>query len=171
MHSGFLIKIRDSHRERISKVIELMSGGSDTTRHWFNALILGDAHGQSIQSWRSIGLGHLGAISGMHVGMLLFSALIPLRLLGLRMPWQAFVGMVVISVLLFTVPWRAPVLRASMNGLLVLPIFLALRDGYFYQPWLELHPPCFCSTHPFLLQLDSNARLSPRPPLACRCRE
>lgn len=131
MHSGFLIKIRDSHRERISKVIELMSGGSDTTRHWFNALILGDARGQSIQSWRSIGLGHLGAISGMHVGMLLFSALIPLRLLGLRMPWQAFVGMVVISVLLFTVPWRAPVLRASMNGLLVLPIFFGASRWLF----------------------------------------
>ena len=128
---GFLIKIRDAHRERISTRIELLSGDSDATRHWLNALILGDAHGQSIQSWRSIGLGHLGAISGMHVGMLLFSALVPFRLIGLRMPWQAFVGMVVISVLLFTVPWKAPVLRASMNGLLVLPVFFGASRWFF----------------------------------------
>ncbi len=82
-------------------------------------------------AWRGIGLGHMAAISGMHVSMLIFAALIPLRLMGTRMAWQAVASLVVVAVLLLTVPWKAPVLRASLQATLMVPMFLGAGRWYF----------------------------------------
>lgn len=116
--------IKSSHQERVAESIRHISGSSNTTREWLYALVLGDNQGRCLQAWRQIGLGHMAAISGMHVSMLIFAALLPLRLIGIPMAWQAVVSLVVVVVLLFTVPWKAPVLRACLQAALMVPMFL-----------------------------------------------
>ena len=123
--------LRTSHHERVADSIKQISGTSETTKEWLEALVLGKSQGKCLQVWRNIGLGHMAAISGMHVSMLIFAALIPLRLLGLRMAWQAGMCLVVIAVLLFTVPWKAPVLRASLQAMLTVPMFFGAGRWLF----------------------------------------
>ena len=123
--------IKASHQERIAESIRHISGSSDTAREWLNALVLGNNQGRSLEAWRTIGLGHMAAISGMHVSMLIFAALIPLRWMGMPMAWQAVASLVVVAVLLLTVPWKAPVLRASLQATLMVPMFLGAGRWYF----------------------------------------
>ncbi|RPG07650.1 MAG: ComEC/Rec2 family competence protein [Phycisphaera sp. TMED24] len=123
--------IKTSHQDRVAESIRHISGSSNTTREWLNALVLGNNQGRSLQAWRDIGLGHMAAISGMHVSMLIFAALIPLRMMGIPMAWQAIASLVVIVVLLFTVPWKTPILRASLQAALMVPMFLGAGRWYF----------------------------------------
>ena len=123
--------IKASHQERIAESIRHISGSSNTAREWLNALVLGNNQGRSLEAWRTIGLGHMAAISGMHVSMLIFAALIPLRWIGMPLAWQAVASLVVVAVLLLTVPWKAPVLRASLQATLMVPMFLGAGRWYF----------------------------------------
>ena len=123
--------MKSSHQERIAESIRHISGSSNTAREWMNALVIGDNKGKSLEAWRTIGLGHMAAISGMHVSMLIFATLIPLRLLGMPMAWQAVASLVVVAVLLLTVPWKAPVMRASLQATLMVPMFLGAGRWYF----------------------------------------
>lgn len=123
--------IKTSHQERVAESIKRISGSSNTSTDWLNALVLGDNKGESLEAWRGIGLGHMAAISGMHVSMLIFAGLIPLRLMGMSMAWQAIVSLVVVAVLLLTVPWKAPVLRASLQAILMVPMFLGAGRWFF----------------------------------------
>ena len=47
------------------------------------------------------------------------------------MAWQAVASLVVVAVLLLTVPWKAPVLRASLQATLMVPMFLGAGRWYF----------------------------------------
>ena len=123
--------IKTSHQDRVAESINRISGSSETSREWLNALVLGDNQGRSLQAWRGVGLGHMAAISGMHVSMLIFAGLVPLRLIGMSMTWQAIVSLVVVAVLLLTVPWKAPVLRASLQAILMVPMFLGAGRCFF----------------------------------------
>ncbi len=123
--------IKSSHQERIAESIGHISGSSNTAREWLNALVLGNTQGRSLEAWRTIGLGHMAAISGMHVSMLIFGTLIPLRWIGMPMSWQAVASLVVVAVLLLTVPWKAPVLRASLQAILMVPMFWGASRWYF----------------------------------------
>lgn len=78
------------------------------------------------ESFRRVGLAHLLAISGLHLGVLAGFVLLVLRLFGTSPRWQGWVVIFVVASYLFLVEVRLPVLRA---GIMMIMSCVALISG------------------------------------------
>lgn len=81
------------------------------------ALLLGERVALSDRFWQTLdrsGLLHLLAISGLHVGLLIGTAQIVCRVVGLSPVWATTAGLMVVAALLLLVEPRAPVQRAAI---------------------------------------------------------
>lgn len=84
------------------------------------ALLLGQREPEFDQindPFKRLGIAHLLAISGLHLGILAAMALLVLRALGLSLRWQAAIVAAIVLVYLVLVEARLPVLRAGIMAL------------------------------------------------------
>ncbi|MEM0915656.1 MAG: ComEC family competence protein, partial [Planctomycetota bacterium] len=79
------------------------------------------------EAFRRTGLAHLLSISGAHLGILLGIVWAGLRLVSSRPPRIAAVVLAVLGVYLLAVPWRTPILRASLMALLLVAAYASGR--------------------------------------------
>lgn len=90
---------------------------ADEARALLAAVLLGDgrgAMGELDESFRNTGLGHLLAISGLHLGILAAGVWLLVAILTGRPSWAAAVTLAVIVLYLLIVPPRVPILRAGL---------------------------------------------------------
>ncbi|MEM1209107.1 MAG: ComEC/Rec2 family competence protein [Planctomycetota bacterium] len=78
-------------------------------------------------AFRRTGLAHLLSISGAHLGILLGIVWAGLRLVSSRPPRVAAVVLAVLGVYLLAVPWRTPILRASLMAFLLVVAYASGR--------------------------------------------
>jgi len=100
-------------RDALRRAIERHHEESDLVR----ALLLGERTALSDAFWQTLdrsGLLHLLAISGLHVGLLIGTAQLGCRAVGLSPVWATVAGLVVAAALLVLVEPRAPVQRAAI---------------------------------------------------------
>lgn len=92
------------------------------------ALLLGERSGQTYREasdrFANAGVGHLLAISGLHMGIVLFSVALLIRLTGDRPKVEVFALVVVSIVLTLLIPARPPIVRT----LIVVGMFLLGRS-------------------------------------------
>jgi len=81
------------------------------------------------EQFRRVGLAHLLAISGAHLGVLLGLAWLVTRGVGLRPNRAAVLVLLVLGLYLMAVPVKVPVARAAVMALLLLGGFAAGRGG------------------------------------------
>jgi competence protein ComEC len=81
------------------------------------------------EQFRRVGLAHLLAISGAHLGVLLSLAWLVTRGVGLRPNRAAVLVLLVLGLYLMAVPVKVPVARAALMALLLLGGFAAGRGG------------------------------------------
>lgn len=88
------------------------------------ALLLGERRGERIEqlsrAFTRVGVAHILAISGMHVGLALVGVWLLVRLSGDRPRLEAAAALLVLAAILIVVPARAPVIRAGAIGLALL---------------------------------------------------
>ncbi len=100
-------------RDVLRQAIERHHGESGLVR----ALLLGERDAVSDSFWQALdrsGLLHLLAISGLHVGLLIGTAHVACRTVGLSPVWAATAGLLVVAAVLLLVEPRAPVQRAAI---------------------------------------------------------
>lgn len=87
-----------------------------------DALLLGQRRGETrelYEAFRTVGLAHLMAISGAHLGILMGLVWLAVRLVTPRPAWAAWLALGVLMAYLMIVPLRVPIVRAAiMAGLL-----------------------------------------------------
>ncbi|MEM0915309.1 MAG: ComEC/Rec2 family competence protein, partial [Planctomycetota bacterium] len=79
------------------------------------------------EAFRRTGLAHLLSISGAHLGILLGIVWAGLRLASSRPPRVAAVVLAVLGLYLLAVPWRTPIVRASLMALLLVVAYASGR--------------------------------------------
>lgn len=123
-----------SVRGRLRGVVAGGDEGFDAGRVVMSALLLGDRDHRCEDAagpWARVGLGHLLAISGLHVGLVIGAVGVGLRVLGVRPVFEAAVLVCVVGAVLVVVPARGPIVRASaMAVVLVCAWLLGRRYGW-----------------------------------------
>ena len=107
----------------------------DPARALLAALLLGDRDSDALrdidESMRRVGAAHLLSISGLHLGILVWMAVLALRALGVRRGVDTVLLAGFIALYLFVVPARTPIIRAGAAALVWL---LAESIGRRYHP-------------------------------------
>lgn len=94
--------------------------GDSPERALIAAMLLGDrgdALEETESTFRRVGLAHVLAISGLHVGVMIFLALMALRLTGDRPRLHALILLVAIAAYILIVPARTPIVRTAILSL------------------------------------------------------
>ena len=87
-----------------------------------------DLSGETIDNFMKTGIIHFIAISGFNVGIVVFTVLIPLRLLGINQILSTVILMIVVILYAFLTGLNPPVLRASIMVIVFLSSFLVRRQ-------------------------------------------
>lgn len=96
-----------------------------------SSMLLGnrvDLSGETIDNFMKTGIIHFIAISGFNVGIVVFTVLIPLRLLGINQILSTVILMIVVILYAFLTGLNPPVLRASIMVVVFLSSFLVRRQ-------------------------------------------
>ena len=96
-----------------------------------SSMLLGnrvDLSGETIDNFMKTGIIHFIAISGFNVGIVVFTVLIPLRLLGINQILSTVILMIVVILYAFLTGLNPPVLRASIMVIVFLSSFLVRRQ-------------------------------------------
>ncbi|MFO0793865.1 MAG: DNA internalization-related competence protein ComEC/Rec2 [Candidatus Brocadiaceae bacterium] len=96
-----------------------------------SSMLLGnrvDLSGETIDNFMKTGIIHFIAISGFNVGIVVFTILLPLRLLGVNQTITTGIILMVISLFAFLTGMNPPVLRASIMAIAFFCSFLVRRQ-------------------------------------------
>jgi len=114
-------------------------GGSDSSAEergaersaLLGALLLGEREGAAsdelARAYARVGVGHVLAISGLHLGLLVGMVMFAVRLTGDRPRLELIVALVAVAALLLFVPARTPILRAAFLAAVLIGGALAGR--------------------------------------------
>ncbi len=96
-----------------------------------SSMLLGnrvDLSGETIDNFMKTGIIHFIAISGLNVGIVVFTVLLPLRLLGINQTLSTCIIIVIVILYAFLTGLNPPVLRASIMAVVFLCSFLVRRQ-------------------------------------------
>jgi competence protein ComEC len=121
----------DAARDRALAALNADAPGRSSRNALLAALLLGEREGAAADeladSYARVGVGHVLAISGLHLGLLVGMVIVAVRLTGDRPRLEIVIALLAVAALLMFVPARTPILRAAFLATVLLGGRLAGR--------------------------------------------
>ncbi len=114
-HKKFKYKIRASFRDNVESIFDryLDKDNSDLIK----GIVLGDAtylDEEYLKAYRDIGLGHILAVSGLHIGIIAGAMVFFLSRIGINRKWNVFLTISMIWIYGYLIGFPASILRANI---------------------------------------------------------
>ncbi len=116
-----LLRWADHVRFRLRNALDRIAGADPNARGLLGAMLLGDRAAlppSTLDRLRSAGLVHLIAVSGLHVGLILFMALGAFRRLPGPLPSRVVTKLLLLTCLVILIGGTASILRAAAMALI-----------------------------------------------------